>query len=55
MVTVRCPKCGEVVRTTTPVGSETMVYCLRCRRWCRELDENPTPAALKVRKGIRCH
>ncbi|MFN9740908.1 MAG: hypothetical protein ACK562_02260 [Acidobacteriota bacterium] len=55
LIRVRCSKCGEVIETSTPVGGETMVYCLRCRRWCRELENEPAPTAPRGRKGIRCH
>lgn len=52
-----CPKCAQVIEVST---TETMVYCIACRKWCREeMDLNrkrprSTPEKA-IRKGIRCH
>lgn len=52
-----CPKCSQVIEVST---TETMVYCIACRKWCREeMDLNrkrprSTPEKA-IRKGIRCH
>lgn len=53
-IRVRCPKCGQEIETSVPRGLETMVYCLDCRRWCREIDEGAA-VLIRPRKGIRCH
>lgn len=57
-ITVRCPKCEVVIEHVTP---ETMVYCLACRKWCREVEavraastSNATPS-LRPRRRVRCH
>ncbi|MFZ4985190.1 MAG: hypothetical protein ACOYLF_06990 [Blastocatellia bacterium] len=55
MIRVVCSKCDEVIETSTRVGGQTMVYCIRCRRWCRELeDETPAATTPTPRRG-RCH
>ncbi|QQS44997.1 MAG: hypothetical protein IPM66_13575 [Acidobacteriota bacterium] len=52
-----CPKCSQVIEVST---TETMVYCIACRKWCREEIDlkrkrlRSTPAEA-IRKGIRCH
>jgi hypothetical protein len=55
---VRCPQCTIVIEAVTP---ETMVYCLTCRKWCREVEEArkiapvaATPAP-RPRRRMRCH
>ncbi len=55
---VRCPRCEIVIERVTP---ETMVYCLTCRKWCREVGEvksapaTAPPPLPKPRRRFRCH
>lgn len=57
-VRLHCPQCGVMIEATI---AETMVYCIKCRKWCREEEQlrgshgRNRPALHCVRKGIRCH
>ena len=56
-LTVRCPRCEIIIERVTV---ETMVYCLACRQWCREVEEQQRPALApaplrKPRRRFRCH
>lgn len=58
-VTVHCPQCQAAVEVT---GENTMVYCVRCRKWCRAAataDGRPqaiqSPPKPRVRRDNRCH
>ncbi|MBS1812201.1 MAG: hypothetical protein JST84_32260 [Acidobacteria bacterium] len=57
-ITVRCPNCQIIIERVT---SETMVYCIACRKWCREVEAGKdTPAApvlpaRRPRRRVRCH
>ncbi|MFN7931153.1 MAG: hypothetical protein U0Y68_25140 [Blastocatellia bacterium] len=54
-LTVRCPQCSVVIEGVTP---ETMVYCLTCRKWCREMEKamvQTAPPIRKPRRRVRCH
>lgn len=57
-IRVRCVGCGEVTETTIGKGEVTILYCLRCRRWCREVAEEGGEQ-LNIRglgrRGSRCH
>ena len=56
-IIVRCPNCQIIIERVT---AETMVYCIACRKWCREVATRkraaiaPTPALGKPRR-FRCH
>jgi hypothetical protein len=60
-VTAHCPQCREAVEVS---DAEVMVYCVRCRKWCRPSAEEARPAApphppsqpkLRIRRDNRCH
>jgi hypothetical protein len=56
-ITVCCPRCEIIIERVT---AETMVYCIACRKWCREVGEASLAAvssAPRVRKPrrLRCH
>jgi hypothetical protein len=56
-VIVRCPNCQITIERVT---ANTMVYCIACRKWCREDDVEvrvvtaPVPAR-QPRRRFRCH
>lgn len=52
---VRCPQCCVTVEVS---GEDVMVYCVRCRRWCRALSHDlraTAPLPSQSRRGSRCH
>jgi hypothetical protein len=56
-ITVRCPHCAVVIAGVT---AETMVYCIACRKWCREVEvvnsaAPNVPATPRLRRRVRCH
>ncbi|MBL8205074.1 MAG: hypothetical protein JNM09_12650 [Blastocatellia bacterium] len=57
-ITVHCPQCAVVI---TGVTAETMVYCITCRKWCREVEASAQSAAIaatpapRPRRRYRCH
>ncbi|HEX4950818.1 MAG TPA: hypothetical protein VFZ34_29425 [Blastocatellia bacterium] len=56
-IAVRCPQCAVVIAGVT---AETMVYCITCRKWCREIEALRQPATAPVpvrkpRRRVRCH
>lgn len=60
VIEMHCPKCSQVIEVST---TETMVYCIACRKWCREemdlnRENDPGPQSNSptgYRKGVRCH
>ncbi|NDD62516.1 MAG: hypothetical protein EBZ36_00805 [Acidobacteria bacterium] len=57
-IRVSCVSCGEVTETTIDKGEVTILYCLRCRRWCREVIEEGgqgMPTRGSGRRDNRCH
>lgn len=57
-ISVQCPNCQIIIVRVT---SETMVYCITCRKWCREKKEEvliapQTAPSQPIRKRrYRCH
>ncbi len=53
-ITVKCPRCEIIIERVT---AATMVYCLACQKWCRELEEQGAVKCAtleKIRDGHCC-
>lgn len=57
-IIVRCSHCEIIIERVT---AETMVYCIACCKWCREVEAVKIAAAANMpstprpRRRMRCH
>ncbi len=53
-ISVRCTRCEIIIERVT---IDSMIYCLECRKWCREIEEDEPlrcEASEKIRDGHCC-
>ena len=49
-ISVRCTRCEIIIEK---VRIDSMIYCVVCRKWCREIEEDDEPARCETSEKIR--